>query len=198
MASDEDLVGRVADGDAGALGGLLARWDTPLHGFLSRYTGGRDVEDLRQEVWMRVVRAAGGFDRSRRFSTWLFQIALNLCRDWGRRPPLEPLAPAGVERALGAIGPPGSAAVPTPGAGAVEARLDTQRLLDHLPEAQRSVIVLRYYQDMSEEETAQVLRIPRGTVKSRLHQAVRSLMALVAQADAPAVAPRARAEGDRS
>jgi RNA polymerase sigma-70 factor (ECF subfamily) len=199
MASDEDLVGRLADGDEDALGGLLARWDRPLHGFLARYTGGRDVEDLRQEVWMRVVRAAGGFDRGRRFSTWLFQIALNLCRDWGRRPPLEPLSPAGVDRALGSG--PGQGAPPGDPAAPAQMRLDVGRLLAALPDAQRSAIILRYYHDLSEEEMARVLGCPRGTVKSRLHQAVRQLVALVAETDAQAeagsrAAPLAPARGE--
>jgi RNA polymerase sigma-70 factor (ECF subfamily) len=171
MASDEDLVGRVADGDERALGELLARWDRPLHAFIARFTGGREVEDLRQEVWMRVLKAAARFDRSRRFSTWLFQIALNLCRDWGRRnPPQIDAAPAA--RAL-ETGDPAS-----DGGATAEAGLDARRLLDLLPEAQRSAIILRYYHDLSESEMAEVMGCPRGTVKSRLHQAVQRLLAL--------------------
>jgi RNA polymerase sigma-70 factor, ECF subfamily len=171
MARDEDLVGRIANGDQAALGELLGRWDRPLNAFLARYTAGRDVEDLRQEVWMRVVRAAPGFDRSRRFSTWLFQIALNLCRDWGRRRSAEPLPEV----------PPEDAAALT------DAGLDARRLLDRLPEAQRSAIILRYYHGLSEGEMAEVLDCPRGTVKSRLHQAVRRLLAIT-QADEQSLA----------
>ena len=87
MPTDEALVGQVARGDEQALAELLRRWERPLAHFLHRRTGGRDVEDLYQEVWLRVVRAAERFDGERRFSTWLFQIALNLSRDWQRRRP---------------------------------------------------------------------------------------------------------------
>ena len=165
MQSDEALVERMASGDEAALRELLRRWERPLGHFLHRQTGGRDVEDLYQEVWLRVVRAAERFDASRRFSTWLFQIAVNLCRDWQRRPP--PEAHAGEERADDARG------------DAVDAALDAQRLLAALPEAQREVVVLRYYQDLSEDEVATILDIPKGTVKSRLHNAVARLTELV-------------------
>jgi RNA polymerase sigma-70 factor (ECF subfamily) len=172
MASDEDLVGRITDGDQRALGELLGRWNGPLHAFVARFTGDRDVEDLRQEVWMRVVRAAPRFDRSRRFSTWLFQIALNLCRDWGRRKGADPVDGAAAEQVLS----------DDRGPTAADAGLDARRLLALLPEAQRSAIILRHYHGLSEAEMAEVLGCPRGTVKSRLHQGVQRLLA-IARAD---------------
>ena len=90
MRADEELIAAVARGDQQALAELLRRWEAPLHRFIARQTGERDVDDLHQETWMRVVRAAPRFDPGRRFSTWLFQIAVNLCRDWHRRRPPEP------------------------------------------------------------------------------------------------------------
>ena len=170
MPTDEALVERVARGDELALAELLRRWERPLAHFLHRRTGGRDVEDLYQEVWLRVVRAAERFDPHRRFSTWLFQIALNLSRDWQRRVPDEP-----------------SAAEPGVDAGAadgVEAGIDIARLLARLPEAQRAVVELRYLHDLSEDEVALLLDIPKGTVKSRLHHAIARLNALVRGEDA--------------
>jgi RNA polymerase sigma-70 factor (ECF subfamily) len=169
MATDEDLVVRLAAGNQAALAELLRRWDRPLYAFIARHTGGTDVEDLRQDTWMRVVRAADRFQPGKRFSTWLFAIALNLCRDWNRRPPAPTLGPQAVERALGE----GEREPP-----AAEAEQQAQQLLAELPENLRSAVVLRYYHDMSEEQMAEVLEIPRGTVKSRLHHAVRKLMEL--------------------
>jgi RNA polymerase sigma-70 factor, ECF subfamily len=173
MASDEELVGRLARGDGRALADLVGRWDRRLHAFLARYTVGQpeqSLEDLRQEAWLRVVRAADRFDLQRRFSTWLFQIALNLCRDQGRRASEPPISPEAAERAL------------ADGAGdrSPDAALDARTLLAQLPEAQRSAMILRYYHGFSEEETAAILECPRGTVKSRLHQAVARLTALLA------------------
>jgi len=168
MASDEDLVGRLAQGDESALAELLKRHERGLSSFLYRHTGGRDVEDLYQETWVRVVRHAGRFDRERRFSTWLFQIALNLARDWRRRPPpeaseAEPVDPAPSELAR------------------AEAQHDAARLLQRLPEAQREVVMLRFYHDMSEEQMAEILQCPRGTVKSRLHHGLAKLADLAAE-----------------
>ncbi|HVO26085.1 MAG TPA: RNA polymerase sigma factor [Candidatus Margulisiibacteriota bacterium] len=165
MASDEDLVGRLADGDEQALRELLRRYERPLSHFIYRHTSGRDVEDLYQETWLRVVQHAARFDRSRRFSTWLFHIAVNRCRDWHRRRPPEPIEL-----------PQGSGSDDLP---AAETRLDAQRLLAMLPEPQREVVLLRYYQDLTEDEVAQILDCPKGTVKSRLHNALARLAATV-------------------
>jgi len=167
MASDEDLVGRLLDGDELALHELLRRYERPLSHFIYRHTGGRDVDDLYQDTWLRVVQHAARFDRSRRFSTWLFQIAVNLCRDWHRRPPPNP-----VQLPDSA----GNDLLP-----AAEARVDATRLLASLPEPQREVVLLRYYEDMTEQEVAQILGCPKGTVKSRLHNALARLAAAVAE-----------------
>ena len=160
---DEALAQRLALGDESAFAELLARYGQPLAGFLHRHTGGRDVEDLYQETWLRVVRAAAQFDASKRFSTWLFQIAVNLCRDWHRRAPPETVADAD----------PGSVD------DRLDDRLDAQSLLALLPEPQREVLILRYYHDLSEEEIARIVECPRGTVKSRIHNALARLSATV-------------------
>jgi RNA polymerase sigma factor (sigma-70 family) len=163
MPTDEHLMASVAAGDERAFEELSRRWERPLYQFLWRRTGGQDVEDLYQETWLRVVRSAGRFDRRRRFSTWLFQIALNLARDWHRR-----LAP---------VGPAPSEDPPAPPL-AVDAAIDARRLLAALPEAQRDVVLLRYCHDLGEEDVATILGCPRGTVKSRLHHAMARLIAL--------------------
>ena len=166
MASDEDLVGRLARGEENALAELLRRYERPLSSFLYRHTAGRDVEDLYQETWIRVARQARRFDSTRRFSTWLFQIAVNLCRDWHRRD--RPTAELTAEHAVD-VQPLGRA----------EARVDAARLLAQLPEAQREVLILRYFHDLTEQQIAEVVGCPHGTVKSRLHNAMEQLTALV-------------------
>src|SRR5262249_3474585 len=93
------------------------------------------------------------------------QIALNLCRDWGRRPPPEPVDPASIP-------------APVVEHSDRDAALDVERLLSALPEEQRAAVVLRYCHDLPEDEVAVILDIPRGTVKSRLRAAVRRLVAL--------------------
>jgi RNA polymerase sigma-70 factor (ECF subfamily) len=171
MASDESLMAAVAAGDERAFDELSRRWERPLHRLLARLTNGRDVEDLHQETWLRVVRSADRFDPGRRFSTWLFQIAVNLARDWRRRPPPEPVDPAAADAAGATTDPPNGAAV------------DVERLLATLPEPQRAALVLRYWHDLPEDEVAAILGCARGTVKSRLHYALERLTALARRGD---------------
>lgn len=166
MASDEELVARLVEGDQTAVAELLRRYERPLLGFIHRQTAGRDVEDLYQETWLRVVRHAERFDPGKRFSTWLFQIAVNLCRDWHRRPPPEPSAVEPEADGRNEL-------------GRTEAGIDAHRLLGTLSEPQREVVILRFYHDLSEEQVADVLDCPKGTVKSRLHNAIARLTALV-------------------
>jgi RNA polymerase sigma-70 factor (ECF subfamily) len=181
MASDAELIAAVAAGDGHALDGLYRRYERPLYQFLFRHGGARDVEDRVQETWLRVVAAAPRFDPSRRFSTWLFQIALNLCRDWRRRPPPEPVDPTTIERTAEGAG----------SAQSMEDAVDADRLLAALPDAQRSVLVLRYYCDRTEAEVAEILECPIGTVKSRTHEAIARLADLVHAEPSAGAATRA-------
>jgi RNA polymerase sigma-70 factor (ECF subfamily) len=154
-------------GDEDALAILMDRYKGPLFAFLNRRAGSAAADDLFQESWIRVVRARDRFDPRRRFSTWLFQIANNLCRDRSRRRAVEQRYLDGVRDA--ARERPGTPPAP------VGLRLDMRRRLAALPERLREVLVLRYYHDLGEKEIATALGIPRGTVKSRLHAAVRAL-----------------------
>ena len=153
-------------GDEGALAILMDRYKGPLYGFLNRRAGNAAADDLFQESWIRVVRARARFDPKRRFSTWLFQIANNLCRDRARRRAVEHRYLEGAR-----LESEGLATPPAP----VGPRLDMERRLAALPGRLREVVLLRYYHDLGEKEIARALGIPRGTVKSRLHAAVKVL-----------------------
>jgi RNA polymerase sigma-70 factor (ECF subfamily) len=179
MEADETLMVAVAAGDGAALAELCRRWEQPLHRLLARQTGGRDVDDLYQETWLRVVRAAGRFTRGRPFRPWLFQIAINCCRDWTRRRRIDPLERTAELQAEPSAG----------GTARIDAALDAERLLAELPPAQREAVVLRYYHDLAEDEVAEILGCPRGTVKSRLHHAIARLVAVV-RGPTRAAAPR--------
>ncbi|HVH06749.1 MAG TPA: sigma-70 family RNA polymerase sigma factor [Myxococcota bacterium] len=161
--TDEELMVQVQAGNESALGTLVERWRSPLFGFLQRRTGPADADDLFQETWLRVVRARRRFDPRRRFSTWLFQIANNLCRDRFRR------------SAVALRGRVAYAELPAAPASGPDVRLDLERRLAALPDRLREVLVLRYFRDLGEREIAELLEIPAGTVKSRLHAAVRAL-----------------------
>ena len=165
MRSDEDLMAAVASGDETALTALIDRYAANVHAYLLRHCGNReDADDLLQETWVRVARSARSFDTARRFRSWIYGIATNLTRDLFRRRMTR-------ERALRdlATHPPAA-----PRTDSVD-RGELRERIAELPENMRAVLLLRYYEGMSEAEMAEILDIPRGTVKSRLHAALRRL-----------------------
>jgi RNA polymerase sigma-70 factor (ECF subfamily) len=165
MRSDEDLMTAVASGDETALAALIDRYAASVHAYLLRHSGNRDdADDLLQETWVRVARSAKRFDTARRFRSWLYGIATNLARDLFRRRMTR-------ERALRDLAAHPSAAS---SANSVECGELRERIAE-LPENMRAVLLLRYYEGMSEAEMAEILDIPRGTIKSRLHAALRRL-----------------------
>ena len=152
----------VAAGDEGALATLVDRHGPRLHAFLVRLIQDQtEAEDLVQETWVRIARSANSFNPSRRFRPWVYGIALNLARDLHRKRRVRSRAP---------VDPP----APRTDTSPLE-RLDLRGRLARLPDQLREVLMLRYYEGMNEAEMAEALGVPRGTVKSRLHAAVRAL-----------------------
>jgi len=161
MESDEELMEAVARGDEQALASLIERYAARIHAHLCRMTGDRDdADDLLQDTWVRVARGARRFDPGRRVRPWLYGIASNLARDRHRRRQV---------RARPPLAEPAAA-----GSGPLE-HIDLRDRLAGLPDRLREVVLLRYYGDLDEAEMAAALGIPRGTVKSRLHGAIRAL-----------------------
>jgi RNA polymerase sigma-70 factor (ECF subfamily) len=157
-------------GEAAAFAALVDRWQRPVARFLLRHVGRPDrVPDLCQEVFLRVLRAAPRYREEGRFSTWLFQIALNVARDAARR---GKHAPEPLIEEPGASRPP-----------LVEVceRRELARAVAcavaELPPPQREVLALRHDQGMSFEEMARVLNLPASTLKSRFAAALQRLRA---------------------
>src|SRR4026209_1258478 len=99
-STDEELVARSKTGDAESFNQLVKRWERPIFALAYR-TLGREEEarDVTQETFLRAFRALRGFKGDAKFSSWLYRITLNLCRDWIRRERRTPLvqAPEGVD-----------------------------------------------------------------------------------------------------
>src|SRR2546423_13999352 len=84
--SDEELVTRSMGGDADSFNQLVLRWERPIYALAYRVIGREeDARDVCQETFLRAYRALNGFRGQAKFSSWLYRIALNLCRDWMRR-----------------------------------------------------------------------------------------------------------------
>jgi RNA polymerase sigma-70 factor (ECF subfamily) len=166
--SDERLAVLAEKGNQEAVSELVRRHSPGLYGFIQRYHPDRDdTDDLLQETWIRALTNLDRFDANKRFSTWLFQIALNLCRDRARRDQVRSRLRRDAHQAQ-----PGKEDV------TMEEKVDVMkalRAIEALPSQQKEALLLRYYQGFSEGEASEILGCPRGTVKSRLHQAVKTL-----------------------
>lgn len=196
--SDEQLVSDHAAGDADAFRVLVERYHDPLLRFLIRLTGSRAAaEDVFQETFLQVHTSLDSFDVSRRFKPWLFTIAANKGRDALRRSARRAAVSldAPVDDSSGGGGGGGSFVdlmeieldpVGAPLESAERAEL-VQAAVDDLAPRLREVLLLAYFQKMSYAQVADVLGVPLGTVKSRLHAAVAAFAkAWQAQLDARA------------
>ncbi len=170
--TDEELVARSIRGDADSFNQLVLRWERPIYALAYRTIGREeDARDVCQETFLRAFRALPNFRGQAKFSSWLYRIALNLCRDWMRR-----------ERRAPIIQPPedvdlmdlAAAAEPSESIEDLVARKDMTRLVENamtrLPEEQRTAIVLKEYHGLTFQEIADLMGCPLSTVKTRLYQ----------------------------
>jgi len=176
--SDEQLLADYLSGTASAFDCLVARYTKELFAFLCRFVADPSAaEDLIQETFVQVHLAASSFDPARSFRPWLYTIAANKARDHLRSRSRRQ------EYSLDAGGPGEEAPAPSQTLPADETPLsdildgDEQRaavrqLVSQMPEHLRLILTLGYYQQLPYAEIAEILGIPVGTVKSRLHAAV--------------------------
>ena len=169
--TDEELVAAFRGGDLSAFDTLVQRWERKIQGAVYRIMGsGEDARDLAQETFLRAYRGLPTFKSEARFSSWLYQIALNLCRDRLRQRRGKTLV--SIEDLDAAT----AARIERTGATAqdmVEAK-DLGRIvaaaMSELPEEQREVITLKEYQGLTFQEIADTLEVPVSTVKTRLYR----------------------------
>ena len=173
MAStDEELVARSMGGDLDSFNQLVLRWERPIYALAYRVIGREeDARDVCQETFLRAFRALGGFKGQAKFSSWLYRITLNLCRDCIRRERRQPLAqtPEGVDLVELA-----GEAEDTESIEELVARKEigaaVAKAMALLPEEQRTAIVLKEYHGLTFQEIADMLDCPLSTVKTRLYQ----------------------------
>ena len=165
---DHELMELIRCGDEDALAALVRRHQAPLLNFFRRLgVGTHDAEDLVQETMVRVFRCRHRYAHRAKFTTFLYRIARHAWIDRWRKANRRPL----LEQAAGAEAEPADAT----SARRMGDRLDAPTALGRLPEKLRTVIVLSIYQGLPYEEIAKTLRIPVGTVKSRVFLAMERL-----------------------
>jgi RNA polymerase sigma-70 factor (ECF subfamily) len=173
--SDEELVEACQAGETSAFDLLVARWNDKIRGACYRLLGSEEeARDAAQEAFLKAYKGLGGFKGEARFSSWLYRIAVNQCRDKLRRRKgrhlvsLEVLEDAGP--VLASRGPEADELVRQ-----LDLRRAVRRAIAALPPEQREVLILKEYQGLTFLEIAQALDQPVSTVKTRLYRGLGQL-----------------------
>lgn len=182
---DAELVRRFKEGDRSAFAEIVRRYQDRVYTLSLRWMGDREVAlEVAQDVFLALFRSLSGFRGDAQLSTWVYRVVINHCKNrklYRRRRQLDHHEPLEGEpndekpdRQIADDGPGTDAPL-----NASEANALLQEALGLLDEEQRQIIVLREVQDLSYEEIADLLGLPRGTVKSRLHRARCELAAVL-------------------
>ncbi len=176
-ADDKRLMLALAGGDDAALDALMARWQRPVRGFILRHVSNpADAEDLAQETFVRLFRARARYRPAARFSTFLFTIAVNCCRNHAEKQGRRPTVALDI-----AQGPSPLAGYVAPGPAPDEAlrareRVDAVReAIGELPHELRTAVILFEYENLSHAEIAEIAGVTPKAIETRLYRARRRL-----------------------
>jgi len=178
--SDSELLQRYRRGDEQAFREIVTRYKNSLYAFLRRFVNHEDVvEDVFQETFLQLYISQDSFDTNRPLRPWLFTIAANKAKDALRK--MQRQSSMG----MGAMADAGDFSVdevvniltsyettPDDEVSADETARCVRRVVAEMPDNLRGILVLAYFEQFSYKQMAQILSIPIGTVKSRLHTAV--------------------------
>lgn len=178
---DKDLLQRYAAGDEEAFQELMTRYKDSVYAFLRRFLSRSDlVEDVFQETFLQVFVSRNTFDLSRPLRPWLFTIAANKARDAVRSRHRRHAAaldaaiePSAAEQTSYVSLMPDDVPAPQTTLMNLETRRAVQNIVSEMPENLRLVLLLSYFHELPYQEIAETLSLPLGTVKSRLHAAVK-------------------------
>ncbi len=175
-ATDEQLAQQLQYGDRAALAALVERHYDLLLGYLYRLASGDRslAQDLAQETFLHALRGIAGYTYPRPFKPWLYAIATNLARNHYKRADTRYTDSADEDFDLVT-----DDALPEDAALTNDEARTVAKALAALPEHQREVVVLYYYQELALADIAAALEIPLGTVKSRLSIGLRRLRTIM-------------------
>lgn len=184
QVEDEQLMLAAKAGRLEALEELVKRYERKLYGFLAKWLrNGADAEEAFQEIWLRVFESRLRYEPKAKFSTWLFRIATNHCIDRSRK--FRPTVATAEERTdfeeegvTHVVEDPRQSPQLAAERGELSAAL--RGAVDALPEGQKQVFLLAEGEGMDYREVGEILGIPVGTVKSRMHHACATLQVALA------------------
>jgi len=178
--NDRELLERYAAGEEDAFQQLVSQYKDSVYGFLRRFLSRSDlVEDVFQETFMQLYVSRDTFDQSRPLRPWLFTIAANKAKDALRKAQRTSAVPIGTisesqemsfDEMLNALGADDEA--PADEVERAETAAHVSEIIANMPDNLREILILAYFNRFSYKQMAEILSIPIGTVKSRLHTAV--------------------------
>ena len=168
--TDNELMFQVRDGDVGKLGVLFERYHEKLYGFFVRHTNKREVsEDLVQDVFFRMLKYRHTFRGEAPFTVWMYQLARNASADYFRKWKNETPMAEGTEEQQSYD------SLPSEQVQEQEEHRLLKAALSRLSEEKREVLVMSRFQGLKHEEIGKILDCPVGTVKARVHYALKEL-----------------------
>jgi RNA polymerase sigma-70 factor, ECF subfamily len=169
------LIERCLQGDQRAWDAIVRLYWRRVFNVAYKFVGRHDeAEDLAQDIFLKLFKSLSTFDRRANFQTWLISVSRNLCIDHYRSVRKERET---IDRGVNAddLSPVSAEVGPHLALERVDLAQQLRRALDDLPETLRTAVVMRDLQDMSYQEIADRLRLPEGTVKSRINRGRREL-----------------------
>ena len=167
MKDQEHIIARARRGDADAFEQLVAAYRNQVFRLALRMCGNEaDADEVAQEAFLSAWKGLPNFRGESRFSTWLYQLTTHAAIDLMRREKRQAAA-----EDIDGITAADDGPSPHPQVERAETRREVRSALMQLPEEYRQVLVLRFMQELSYEEIGQTLKLPAGTVKSRLNRA---------------------------
>ncbi len=178
--TDAELLDRSAAGEEGAFREIVSRYKHGLYAFLRNFLNRQDlIEDVFQETFLQLFTSQASFDPTRPLRPWLYTIAANKAKDTLRKMKRTAAVPIGTmtesdEMSFGDMVNVLTAEEERPFEDLEkdETATNVRRIVADMPDNLREILVLAYFNRFSYKQMAQVLSIPIGTVKSRLHTAV--------------------------
>ena len=177
--SDSELFGRFVAGDEVAFREIVNRYRNGLYAFLSQFLNRTDLlDDVFQETFLQLYVSRASFDLSRPLRPWLFTIAANKAKDALRQLQRKSAIPIGTiaeedmsfDEVLDSF--KSHKTMPHEGLEKSETAAQVRRIIGDMPENLKEILILAYFNKFSYKQMAEILSIPIGTVKSRLHSAV--------------------------
>lgn len=167
-------VKQVLKGDQNAYADIVNLYQNKLYQLCYRMLGNKqEAEDITQEAFVRAYINLHSYDQKRKFSTWLYRIATNLCIDRIRKKKPDYYLDAEVAGTDGLDMYSQIASeerLPEDVVEQMELQERIQYEISRLPDKYRSVIVLKYIEELSLQEISEILEMPLGTVKTRIHR----------------------------